>query len=299
MRVAAVLALFIPLFSLRAEDFVVASYNIENYLAEDGGNQKSDNAIEAVVEIVQGIKPDVLGIVEMGDPAMLADFQSRLKTAGLDYPYSEWVKGTDENRHLALLSRFPIAERQSRDITSFELDGKLQHIGRGILDVTIQVNPGYRLRLVGAHLKSQRSVPDYDERLMRAKEAWFIRRHLSDILSAAPDANLLLFGDLNDTKNEYPIRELIGSAGSAEYMRDLTLKDSHGEKWTHYWKAADLYSRIDYFLVSPGLAREIIAEKSGIGDPANWNQASDHRPIFTTISATDKTSRKSSKLSQE
>ena len=87
-------------------------------------------------------------------------------------------------------------------------------MNRGILDVTVEVNPGYRLRLVGAHLKSRRIVPDYDQALMRAKEAWSLREHIDEILAAAPNANLLLFGDLNDTKNEYPIREIIGWKGA-------------------------------------------------------------------------------------
>mgnify|MGYP003693840945 CR=1 FL=1 len=64
---------------------------------------------------------------------------------------------------------------------------------------------------------------------MRAKEARSLRKHVDEILAAAPDTNLLLFGDLNDTKNEYPIREIIGLKGAQNYMMDLWLRDSRGE----------------------------------------------------------------------
>ena len=160
------------------------------------------------------IQPDIVGLIEIGDESMLEDLQKRLRTAGLDYSYREWVKGADEQRHICLLSKFPIVERNSRDDVRFELDGKILRMNRGILDVTVEVNPDYRLRLVGAHLKSRRAVPEYDQALMRAKEAWSLREHIDEILASCPETNLLLFGDLNDTKNEYPIREIIGWKGA-------------------------------------------------------------------------------------
>jgi len=290
--------LFLVLFSssLFAEEIVVASYNVENYLPMDrrvsGRMQrnaaKPESEIAAVVRVLQQIHPDILGLVEMGDESTLADLQDRLKAAGLDYPYREWLKGADEVRHVALLSRFPIVANNSRDNVPFELNGRRERMTRGILDVTVQVNPSYRLRLVGAHLKSRREVPEYDEAWMRAKEAWYLRDHINRILEAQPAANLLVFGDFNDTKNEYSVRELIGVKGSPNYMMDLWLKDSRGERWTHYWRTADEYARFDYFLVSPGLAREVVLSRSGINDAPFWNDASDHRAIYAAVNAKER-----------
>jgi endonuclease/exonuclease/phosphatase family metal-dependent hydrolase len=234
------------------------------------------------------IRPDIVGLIEIGDESMLEDLQKRLRAAGLDYSHREWVKGADEQRHVCLLSKFPIVERNSRDDVRFELDGKTLRMNRGILDVTVEVNPNYRLRLVGAHLKSRRAVPEYDQALMRAKEARSLRNHVDRILAAAPDTNLLLFGDLNDTKNEYPIREIIGWKGAPNYMMDLWLRDSRGEYWTYYWNTADEYSRVDYLLVSPALIKEVIVEKCGINDSPVWNDASDHRAIYAVIFAADR-----------
>jgi endonuclease/exonuclease/phosphatase family metal-dependent hydrolase len=282
---------------LLGREIVVASYNVENYLLADRRKDgavikdapKPEQEIIAVVKVLGQIQADIVGLIEMGDESMLDDLQRRLKAAGLDYSYREWVKGADEQRHTCLLSKFPIVERNSRNDVLLELDGKTLRMNRGILDVTVQVNPEYRLRLVGAHLKSRRAVPDYDQALLRAKEAWSLREHVDEILAAAPDTNLLLFGDLNDTKNEYPIREVIGWKGAPNYMMDLLLRDSRGEHWTYYWKAADEYSRVDYLLVSPALAGEVIHQKCGINDSPFWNEASDHRAIYAVIFAKDRT----------
>ncbi len=277
------------------QPIVVACYNVLNYLTMDRrvdgetvlGAPKPESEINAVIETIKSANPDVLGLVEIGDQSMLADLQKRLKTAGLDYPHAEWVKGADEHRHLSLLSKFPIISRDSRDDVPFELDGKLQRINRGILDVTLQVNPDYKLRLVGAHLKSRREVPEFDQAQFRAKEAWHLRQHINQILEKAPDTNLLLFGDLNDTKNEYPVRELIGTKGTPNYLMDLWLTDSRKERWTYFWKTADTYSRIDYIMVSPAMVKEVDLSKSGINDLPIWNDASDHRLIYAVINPVD------------
>lgn len=274
-----------------SREIVVASYNVENYLKMERRVEgktvqdapKPGEEIAAAVDVIKEINPDILGLVEMGDESMLEDLRSRLKAVGLDYPNKEWVQGADAARHLSLLSRFPIVVRSSRDDVPFELNGAQMRIGRGILDVTVQLSEKYPLRLVGVHLKSRREVPEFDQVAMRAKEARLVRRHLDTILKANPDENLVLFGDLNDTKNEYPVKELMGSANDPFRMKDLFLSDSFGYRWTHYWATADIYSRIDYFLVSTGLWPEINKEKSGISSSKIWYKASDHRAIFCTI----------------
>ena len=274
-----------------ARDVVVASYNLENYLKMErrAGDKttpdspKPEEQVAAVIKVIKEINPDILGVEEMGDESVMEDFRSRLKAAGLDYPDKEWVRGADAARHLALLSRFPIVARNSKDEIPYELNGSRLRVGRGILDVTVKLSENYLLQLVGAHLKSRREIPEFDQAAIRAKEASLLREHLNKILKSNPEENLLLFGDLNDTKNEYPIRVLSGGARDPFRMKDLLLADRTGCFWTHYWSAADIYSRIDYLFVSLGLWPEIRREKSGISSARNWNKASDHRAIYTTI----------------
>ena len=57
------------------------------------------------------------------------------------------------------------------------MNGQPEKVRRGFLDVTIEVNAGYRLRMVGAHLKSKLPIPG-GEALMRRYEAQLLRKRL-------------------------------------------------------------------------------------------------------------------------
>ncbi|MGD9749123.1 MAG: hypothetical protein AB7V57_22465, partial [Verrucomicrobiales bacterium] len=104
------------------------AYNLKNYLPMnrrvDGvavqDAPKPAEEIEAVVNMIAAGKPDVLGVCEIGLEAEIKDLQSRLKKAGLDLPEFEWVRAaSDQPRNLALLSRFPIVARHSKNDLSY------------------------------------------------------------------------------------------------------------------------------------------------------------------------------------
>lgn len=296
VRALAAVFLFFCVGTSPAKDVVFVHYNLANYLpmSRKVGDRlianapKPEKEVSAIARVLKSLKPDILGVAEIGDSKMLVDFQSRLRQAGMDFPYHEWVRGEEGGeRHLALLSKFPIVARDSLTDVPVEIDGRRHRMGRGILDVTVEISPAYRLRLIGLHLKSKRPVPMYDQQKFRAKEALIVRSHLDKIFAAGSDQNLLLFGDLNDTKNEFPIREIVGSPGDAGSLRALTLRDRYGLTWTHYWAQADVYSRIDYLMVSKGLWPEIQMSRSGIASSRDTREASDHRPIYTTITASE------------
>lgn len=289
------LAMARPVAAAEPQEIIVASYNIENYLgstppalgAVATNKPKAEGAIAAVVAIVKEMNPDILGVCEMGRVEQFEDFKKRLAEGGLGYTDFEYVTGPDEDRHLALLSRFPIVARQSVPDVPYELNGSPQKVKRGFLDVTVRVNASYDLRLVGVHLKSKRPVPAGEE-LQRRREAQLLRQHAEKILTADPAANLLLYGDFNELKSEPAIQAIAGPQGSSRRLTELLLRDAQGDRWTHYLKTSDLYSRIDYFFASPALTREIVLPHSGIYRSDLWNKASDHRPIYTAIVPVDK-----------
>jgi endonuclease/exonuclease/phosphatase family metal-dependent hydrolase len=272
------------------EPVVICQYNVENYLDATparpgqsyGTRAKPEKQIEALVRIVTEIRPDILGVCEMGSVERFADFKRRLSAAGLEYSDSEYVAGPDEERHLALLSRYPIVARQSLVDIPFELNGQPQKVRRGFLDVTIELNSTYRLRMVGVHFKSKLPVPE-GEALIRRHEAQKLREHIEKIVAAEPNVNLVAYGDFNDSKNEPMFQEVSGVRGTPTYMADLWAKDPLGDRWTHYWRTADIYSRFDYIFVSPALFREVVKTKSTVYRSADWNEASDHRPVYATI----------------
>ncbi len=267
------------------EPIVVAAYNVENWLTMQRGSQpatKPDDEKAATVEVIAAVAPDILGVIEMGSEEEFADLQARLKAKGLEYADSEYVQAADPDRHVTLLSKFPIVERRSKTDVTFDMGGIARPMSRGILDVTIQINPQYQLRVLGVHFKSKRDVPEYDQAAMRAREALYLKNYSNRIIEKNPDVNLLLLGDFNDTRNEYPIRELLGGSGEKS-LTALALADENGDVWTHFWGYADIYSRIDYLMVNKGLLPEIVAEKSGIDRTPGFATGSDHRAIHTAI----------------
>lgn len=276
-------------------EIIFCSYNLENFsdgtpaaeTSRRSSRPKSTGAIETQIRIIREISPDVLGVCEMGSPEIFERFREALKQAGLDFPHTEYVAAADDERRLALLSRYPVVARNSQTDVRFELNGREEVVRRGILDVTLQVNAGYRLRCVGVHLKSQLPVPQ-GEALVRRFEAQKLRQHIDRILATDAKANLICYGDFNDNRNEPMFHEVIGVRGSRGFLTELPCVDAFGDRWTHYWKVADQYSRIDYLFASPGLLPEVNQATSRIYRSGDWNVASDHRPIFTSIRPVEK-----------
>jgi endonuclease/exonuclease/phosphatase family metal-dependent hydrolase len=154
------------------------------------------------------------------------------------------------------------------------------------LDVSIRVNPGYTLRLIGVHLKSKLPSPSGED-LIRRCEADQLRLLVEQILSEEPRANLLVYGDLNDTREQPAIRQALGPWGGAFSLQDLPAEDPQGQRWTHYRQFTGVYSRIDYLLVNRALKPEISGSARISGAP-EWKRASDHRLLYTRILPKDR-----------
>lgn len=269
----------------------IVSYNVENYLTmprwinghfrSNAGKPESEK--KAMVAILADLHPDIVGFMEIGDLRQVHDLERHLHEGGLDYPYSEYVQGWDKERHLLLLSRFPFVERNSQPIIPLIVDGKPEHSSRGILDVTIALQPNYKLRLLCLHLKSKVPVSEYNQASLRAAEALYLHDYVHAILTADPKTHLLVMGDFNDTKNSKALLTLLGTPKQPEPLQALSLIDDREETWTEYWQAADEYARIDYMMVNQELAPAIVHEHSGIARPSTWNEASDHCAVFTEI----------------
>jgi endonuclease/exonuclease/phosphatase family metal-dependent hydrolase len=289
---------FVLLFSILASGWLTAqesitfcSYNLKNYLKMErfvGGKRtegigKPEKEIAAVLKFILEIKPDLLGVCEIGSEDDLKDLQARLKAQGLDLPHFEHSHGGDPTRHLALLSRFPIVAVNSQENLKYQIGEQVFSVNRGFLDATVELRKDFPLRLVGVHLKSKRTVPEGDEMLMRRNEAHLLRKHLESILKAAPETRLLAYGDFNEHKNEAPIVEIEGVSGTDLSMMDILLRDSRGETWTHFWEAADVYSRFDYCFVNRALQSYIDKRKSHIYDSPDYYDGSDHRALVIKI----------------
>ena len=269
--------------------FVVAAYNVENWLSMDrhgkSDQPKPQAEKDALFQVVAQIRPDVLGVEEMGTADDLANLADGLRAHGVDLLYREWIQGADTNRHISVLSRFPIVEHFSRTDYIYLLNGKAQRIQRGIIDLKLQVNDHYTFRAVVAHLKSKRPAGIGDQSVMRLEEAKLLRAHIGKALKHDPDLNLIVMGDFNDTPESAPIHTLVGEPPFA--LVELLPADSHGGHDTYCWRSHDQCSRIDYLITSPGMANEYVPGSARIADIQGWDIASDHRAVYAQFYAHD------------
>lgn len=154
---------------------------------------------------------------------------------------------------------------------------------RGILDATVELRAGSRVRFLGVHLKSMREVTEADQALMRRNEARLLREHLDAVMASDTRARLLCYGDFNEHRNEAAIATIMGSKASDRQMIEVPLADGDGRVWTHFWDAADTYSRLDYVFCSRSLRTQIDLRRSRIHDDRHFDKASDHRPLVVVI----------------
>ena len=282
--------------------FRIATYNVENYVDRTtlGRQPKSEAAKAKVRESIRALDADIIALQEMGRPAALEELQAALKSEGQDFPFSERVTGYDTNVHVAVLSKFPILARRSHTNESFLLSGRRFRVSRGFAEVDIQVHSNYFLTLITAHLKSKRVVPEADEAELRLAEANLLRGKVDAILTADPERNLVVLGDFNDTKDSASTRAVIGRGKGR--LVDARPSERNGDDapspnpaweprnvtWTHYYGKEDSYSRIDYILLSPGMAREWITNESYILAIPNWGVGSDHRPVTVAFERSDR-----------
>lgn len=274
-----------PLKDAPSTRFVV--YNLRNYLSMARGSDrkhmqpKPDHEITALINNIQKCSPDILGVCEIGTAADLSDLQKRLKTVGMHFPHSYLNGGADAYRRLAVLSKFPITRHEGAALT-YVSEGKQHKILRGILDCSVNLPTG-ETRFIGVHLKSKRPSKYWDQERVRRNEAELVRRHVSALLNSAPQTNLVVYGDFNDTKQSSAIRAIAGKQNTPNFLRSIDLKAENGSRWTHYWEYQDIYSRLDYVFASAPMLQRIDVSNSYILDLPINDPASDHRPLVITI----------------
>lgn len=284
-----------------AETFRVATYNVENYLDEPAGTRhvKAAEAKAKIRESILALKPDVLALQEIGSTNALAELQSSLKAAGLDLPYWEHITGFDTNIHVAVLSRFPFTAREPHTNEAFLLNGRRFRVSRGFAEVEIRPATNYSFTLITAHLKSRRVIAEADESDLRLEEAKVLRGIIDARLHANPNLNLIVLGDLNDLHDTQPIKTILGGRGKNGLI-DTRPAERNGDTppdhrtssrtitWTHFYAKEDTYSRIDYILLSHGMAREWNTNETYVLSLPNWGIGSDHRPLVATFTGQDR-----------
>jgi endonuclease/exonuclease/phosphatase family metal-dependent hydrolase len=298
LSIAIAALLFFCSITFGADTFRVATYNVENYLiqpTESRPQPKSAASKAKVRESIRALNPDVLTLEEIGSLDALMELRASLKADGLDFPYWEFVGGEDTNIHVAVLSKLPIVARRPHTNETYLLDGRRFHVSRGFAEVDIRAAPDFTFTLIAAHLKSRRPVPEADEAEERFQEAKILRGIVNKDFAATPNAKLIVLGDFNDVKDSDAIKEIIGRGrfrltdtrpaerNGNNAPAENSFFDPRAVTWTQYYGKEDVYSRMDYILLSPGLARDWVRSGTYVLALPNWGIASDHRPIVATF----------------
>ncbi len=284
-----------------ADTIRVATYNLENYLEQAAGTRlaKSAAAKAKIRESIRALKPDVIALQEVGGEAALLELRASLKADGCDFPYWNITPGFDTNIFVAVLSRLPFTATHPHTNLNYLLSGRRMQVSRGFAEVDIKANDRYAFKLITVHLKSRRQVATADEGDMRLEEARLLRELVDSRLAANPKVNLVVLGDFNDVYDSPAAKEVVGRG--ANKLVDTRPAERNGDNlpnenprynprnitWTHFYGKEDTYSRIDYILLSPGMARELVPAETYVLALPNWGAGSDHRPVVATFTAQD------------
>lgn len=277
--------------SASAGELVVATYNIENYVATnrlipDGYRKaypKPEAAKAALRRVIRDLQADVLVLQEMGPRPYLEELQRDLATGGVAYPVAVLLEGPDPDRHVAVLSRRTLAEvRSHRDLDFKYFDGR-EVVKRGLLEVVLETTSG-PVTLWALHLKSRYTDREDDpaSAKRRAGEAMAIREFILRRHPEPAEAQFVILGDFNDSKRSAALRYLTRK-GSRRIAELLPATDSRGEAWTYHYRREDAYTRVDHILVSPGLLYAVKERRVRIHDGPGVRAASDHRPLVLTL----------------
>jgi len=278
-------------FSRPAEgEFSVMTFNLNDYSLV-GGDEAHDtlqpaarNETAALIRIITDAAPDILAVQEMGNPASWADFKLRLRQAGLAYDYEEYLRTGDQDLNMAVLSRYLITAHNSHTDDRYTIGPTQFPLQRGIIEVDIELRPDYSLRLIVAHLKSNR-YHAYGQAEMRRNEARLLNKNIRASIDSDPTINLLVVGDMNVTPDTALFRDIV-TYQDKPILFDLRPADTAGDAWT-YRENNDSSQRLDYMLVNQGLLPEVLPEKSFAIRSRQLLQVSDHRPLVAMFTASE------------
>ncbi len=266
-------------------------FNVQNYFVEKDvprtSNKRRFKSVkdrEALADAIASVRPEIVGLVEIGGKAALEDLASRLHERGLDYPYYRVLERWGEDRALAILSQHPIVKDQSvPDCLLGESSGR--HMLRGILDITLKVEKDGRMfRIMGVHLKSRVADDQRAAEYLRNREAKALANHLRHAMLQEPEMPVLVYGDWNAGPAETPLQTISQGTRATGPMRRITPVDSRKESWTIVYSTNSEYNTFDHICVNRVLSARMGRKSAmGIVDNETARHASDHRALWCDI----------------
>jgi endonuclease/exonuclease/phosphatase family metal-dependent hydrolase len=257
-------------FSSFAEEFYVASWNVENLFdLEDDPDVEYDedftpgapkqwtaerletklkNLSSAISKMNGGRGPDVLGLCEVENRKVVEMLKEKLAPLGRKYEIIHKDSPSDRGIDCAMLvdtivfgvsdSQFHFVDAEkTRDIIEVKLR-------RDNADLFIFMN----------HWPSR-----HNDEWQRIKAADVLRKRIDEILAADPKADIVMIGDFNDEPDNISVKDHLRAADSKENLLagalyDTTAPMSADNKGTFVWD--NTWQLIDHVIISQGLLDE-------------------------------------------
>ncbi|MFW6352817.1 MAG: endonuclease/exonuclease/phosphatase family protein [Verrucomicrobiota bacterium] len=263
----------------------LACWNVRNYLIDDrivegqyrSAYPKPEEEKTALRTALHAVRPDVLLLQEIGDEPFLRELQRDLAAEGLAYPYRHVLDGPDEQRHLAVLSRLPFTAIVPHPHLPIRYRGEEIPVKRGLLEIIFET-AGERWHLFNLHLKSRfTNFPEDPQSAdRRNREATAIRETVRAVLREDPARVVVVGGDFNDGPASRPLARFL-EINRRPFLSPVAMTDPRGDRWTHFYPRAGVYSQIDFFLLSPAAVERMVEGSGRIIDTPAVRAASDHR----------------------
>ncbi len=274
------LILLCSITAAEAKTFKVASYNVENlfdltkdgteyteYIPNTGYGWKKpifETKIENIAEVIKDMRADIVALQEVESKSALFSLRDKLKALNADYPYFEIAEAKETIVKCAVLSKFPIVEKQEIQVDD--------EFARNILKVTLDID-GSRLTLFISHWKSRRGPES-----MRIPYAKALKKQIDEL---EDDVDFILMGDFNSDYNEWEtfrdslrlndtdgntginhiLKTVIGSQlvdersltkqSGNEYLYNLWLEVDSKRRWSHNFFGSK--NSLDNIIVSKAL----------------------------------------------
>lgn len=252
-------------------------------------NPEQAERLQAVADTLRQLDCDSISLQEVPSKAAL---ESLVKQGGLEelYPHRRFFKTNDVEggNHLAELSKHPFTETRGNTDKNFKVEG-FRGPGQFTRDVTetrVQIG-GYTIRRYNTHMKANPQIRKDDPDYARKKDVTdAIRtgetRALKDILKANhkkyPNELFVVSMDANATPDDGNLRHLTG--GFAPVHDPLGNQAGFA---TH----PSSHRRLDYILLSDGLADKVVPGSIQVIDTPTTRKASDHAPMVLTVELPD------------
>ncbi|QQR41986.1 endonuclease/exonuclease/phosphatase family protein [Myxococcus xanthus] len=222
---------------------------------------------DRLASAISRLNADVVLLAEVETQASLDALTSRLPRFG----YSELGEtGAAASVDVAVLSVHPITDvRGHRERTLWRPDGSATRFSRELLEVHLDVD-GKKVIVFSAHFRSKSN----DDAGRRFAEAVATRDIVAGAAQAAPDALVVLGGDLNDIPGSEPITALERDGALLRVSSDRPAS----ETWTYTYHGDT--QAIDHLYLARGGGTYVPGSFRAARDPRGGYGGSDHAAVY-------------------